>query len=310
MKKIIFFLVIFIASFSAAVLLFIPSVEKISCSAKVKCPQSAVQRFLVYKSNWGKWWPGNKLNDTLYTYGNFTYSITKIFIDGFETQYMNTGDTLMGTLSYQPISADSTLLSWESNIPLSNNPFTRFFQNMVTGQFQANATGLLAGMQSFFNKEENVYGFKVNMQKVQNSSLIATNKVFNHYPTVQEVYAIIASLKGYIASKKGEQVNYPMLNVNIDDSINYRVMVAIPVKNDLPAYGSFQLKKMVLGNILMARVQGGIKVVQQGEEELTNYLEDYHKTSPAIPYQLLVTDRLQQRDSTQWVTELYYPVFH
>ena len=67
---------------------------------------------------------------------------------------------------------------------------------------------------------------------------------------------------------------------------------------------------MVLGNILKAEVTGGLDRVKEGETELANYVDDYHKLSPAIPFQSLVTDRISQADSTKWITRLYYPIFY
>jgi hypothetical protein len=66
---------------------------------------------------------------------------------------------------------------------------------------------------------------------------------------------------------------------------------------------------MVLGNILEAEVRGGEAAVQNGIEELENYKEDHEKTSPAIPFQLLVSDRSKEPDTAKWITRLYYPVF-
>jgi hypothetical protein len=59
----------------------------------------------------------------------------------------------------------------------------------------------------------------------------------------------------------------------------------------------------------MAEVKGGLFSVINGEEELTYYLSDYKKNSPAIPFQSLVTNRLLEIDTSKWVTKLYYPIF-
>lgn len=87
-------------------------------------------------------------------------------------------------------------------------------------------------------------------------------------------------------------------------------MVAIPTKKPLPSKNKFQVKRMILGNILMGEVKGGITTVINSEEQLANYVTDHKKLSPAISYQSLVTDRLMEKDSTKWVTRLYYPVFY
>jgi len=35
---------------------------------------------------------------------------------------------------------------------------------------------------------------------------------------------------------------------------------------------------------------------------------DYQRAIIAIPFQMLITDRTKETDSTKWITRLYYPV--
>jgi hypothetical protein len=86
-------------------------------------------------------------------------------------------------------------------------------------------------------------------------------------------------------------------------------MVGIPVNKVLNESGDIVLKRMVLGNILEAEVQGGTFRVNQAAKQLEHYVSDYKYSSPAIPFQQLVTNRLQEPDSSRWITRLYYPVF-
>jgi len=101
-----------------------------------------------------------------------------------------------------------------------------------------------------------------------------------------------------------------MLNVFETGPESYEAMVAIPTKWDIPMEGNFKLKKMVLGNILVGEVKGGVKTITQQEKELAFYVTDHNKMSPAISFQSLVTNRLQEPDTSKWVTRLYYPVFN
>jgi hypothetical protein len=121
---------------------------------------------------------------------------------------------------------------------------------------------------------------------------------------------MINELKDYIKKKNGEQTNPPMMNVFPVSNTGFEVMIAIPTKWDLPQEGNFRLKKMVLGNILVGEVKGGISTVINAEKQLANYVFDHGKSSPAIPFQSLVTDRLLEPDSSKWITRLNYPVFY
>ena len=101
-----------------------------------------------------------------------------------------------------------------------------------------------------------------------------------------------------------------MLNVLKFDNSHFEVMTAIPVDKALPETSEFAPKFLLKGgHILEAQIQGGPYTIENSLKEFENYRADYKFTSPAIPYQLLVTDRVKETDTTKWITRLYYPVF-
>jgi hypothetical protein len=169
---------------------------------------------------------------------------------------------------------------------------------------------LVNEMKKYFAISSNVYGMKITEEKVKDSTMIALKQTFDHYPSTKEIYTMIHSIQKYVKDNGGTESDYPMLNVHKEGVRRYQTMVAVPTNKDLPANEKFELKKMVLGNILKAEVTGDVERVKNGEKELANYVDDYHKISPAIPFQSLVTDRISQPDSTKWITRLYYPIFY
>jgi len=62
------------------------------------------------------------------------------------------------------------------------------------------------------------------------------------------------------------------------------------------------------GFILEGEVKNGPYTIDAAMEQLEVYRADHQYTSPAIPYQLLVTDRLKETDTSKWITKLYYPI--
>lgn len=70
----------------------------------------------------------------------------------------------------------------------------------------------------------------------------------------------------------------------------------------------FIIKKMVAGKILISEIKGGSGNAEAGIKILESYMDDYHLTSPAISFQSLVTDRQKEKDSSKWVTKIYYPI--
>jgi hypothetical protein len=101
----------------------------------------------------------------------------------------------------------------------------------------------------------------------------------------------------------------PMLNVHTTDSINYLTRVAIPIDKRLPSVKNIEHKWMMGGGkILVAEVRGGPSSINNALRQMENYIHDYGRTVPAIPFQSLVTDRLNLPDTTKWITKIYYPV--
>ncbi|MEO5649180.1 MAG: hypothetical protein ABIR03_04555 [Ginsengibacter sp.] len=310
MKKwfVIFCLLTF--AIAASIYFLIPSHQNVNDKIFVNSTQSAVSRFIINKDEWLCWWPGKKIDDSSYCFKNYTYRIEKILLNGFETLVFNNGDSLRGFVQFAAYGQDSTQFKWISTKVFSARPGKRFVEYVKLKKIEKNIDSLLINMQKYFDRQENVYGMKIVLQKVTDTSLISERNTFSHYPTTVEIYKMIHSVKEYIQQKGGEESNYPMLNVHKEGPERYETMVAIPTKRNLPSEGKFQFKRMILGNILMGEVKGGVQTVVKGEEQLAYYVTDYNKMSPAISYQSLVTSRLSEPDSSKWVTRLYYPVFY
>jgi hypothetical protein len=309
MKKWFIIIVLILIAFMAGIYLLIPRTNIFSYETVVNCTPNGATRQIVNSDKWKLWWPGKSKNENVYSFKECDYRIDKILLDGFEATIFTNNDSAKAILQIFPTALDSTQFTVTSIYTFSMNPVKRLIQYFHFSAIKSNMESLTADIRKYFQKEKNIYGMQVLEQKVTDSSLIAVKQSFSHYPTTQEIYTLINSIKEYIREKGEEETNYPMLNVYQEQPTLYDVMVAIPTKRDLPSEGKFQLKKMILGNILMAEVKGGSQRILEGERELTNYLNDYRKSSPAIPYQSLVTNRMQETDSSKWITRLYYPVF-
>jgi hypothetical protein len=76
----------------------------------------------------------------------------------------------------------------------------------------------------------------------------------------------------------------------------------------VPENGAVLFRRMVPGNILVTEVTGGQATVDDGFRQLEFFLSEHSLTSPGMPFQSLVTDRLAEKDTSKWITKLYYPI--
>ena len=306
MKKIITGLVLSAAFLLAAVYIFIPGKLKMEAAVSLNIAMPGVSRTLANENNWKKWWPG----EIPFSYNKQTYSVTGNIFNAFDIDIYSDKDTINSRMELVLIKADTMKIGWSGELPGSNNPLKRFAQYRHAKETEKNMNAILQSMKTFLQKTENVYGFEVKESLVKDSVLVSTRRTFDHYPNAQEVDAMIQSLKKYIAQHNAIEKNSPMLNVLKFDNSHFEVMTAIPVDKALPETSEFAPKFLLKGgHILEAQIQGGPYTIENSLKEFENYRADYKFTSPAIPYQLLVTDRVKETDTTKWITRLYYPVF-
>lgn len=199
------------------------------------------------------------------------------------------------------------MAEWKGGLEATNNPVTRIKNYFLAIGVKKNISEILQNAKTFLENNERVYGLRIIQQQVKDTILVSTKIISNGYPSTAEIYNLVKDLRGYIFSNGGTETNSPMLNVTKDSM--YNIMVAIPISTAIPATEKFLLKRMVPGKILVAEVKGGTYTANEALKQLTLYMIDNQLTSPAIPFQSLVTERSKEPDTTKWITKIYFPVF-
>ncbi len=305
MKKLLYVLVLVAAVLLASLYILIPGKMTIAESVSIHSPLTSISRSFTKDSDWEKWWPGTKLfsfNDRTYTFQGNVYNVIPVVIADGE-------DSISSSMELAYIRNDSTLVIWKLTMNTALNPIKRLSRYRLIRAIRSDLKKILENMKDYMQDSKNIYGISVRVVKVVDSVLISTRRNFSYYPGIRETDSMIQQLKTYIAQQGASEKNYPMLNVHKISEDRYEAMVAIPVDRTLPETKDFSPKDLLKGgNILEAEVRGGPETIMTAFNELENYYFDYNYSSPAIPFQLMVTDRARETDTTKWVTRLYYPV--
>jgi hypothetical protein len=305
MKKGIIILLTFAALAIAGIFVFIPSKIKVSSVSKVHANSEGAHRLLLNDQSWSKWWPSGKA----FELNGSSYRISKKMISGFEVMISKGTDSVASQLLVIGVNTDTTVLTWSCELETGNNPVKR-----VTGYNKAVAIKkdiniLLDSLKAFLGDQKNIYGFVAKQVKVTDSVLVSTRKAFDHYPDEFETDVLIQKLRAYIKTNDAKEMNYPMLNVTQLAEKHFEAMVAIATNKRLPDNSVFATKMVVKnGNLLEAEITGGHSTIRHAFAQYDMLIEDFNKTPPAIPYQLIITDRTKERDTSKWVTKLCYPI--
>jgi hypothetical protein len=263
-------------------------------------------RLLTDRTKWQKWWP---TNNTVFHYDSVNFSPEQELLKVVVIRVPYADSALQGLLRMVYYKPDSSSALFQVSLPPADNPVQRV-SNFFRGQkIAGEADELLNRLRIYAQEPKNVYSMAIRRERVKDSAFVATRFQSVGYPDAETIYKHVAELKNYIKEQGATEKEVPMLHAETLDGKSYEVMVAIPIDKVLDGKGKIEPKRMVLGNILMGEVKGGAYTVQKAMEELTYYVQDHHRNSPAIPYESLVTNRLQEPDTAKWVTQLYYPVY-
>ena len=299
-----------------ALYVFIPNFIFVKKSTIINISQPAIFRLLIESDQWNKGWPGKgsttEMKDTSrYVYFNgYSYSLTDKKYGSLILSIHRGADTVAtSALNIISISKDSVMLEWEAFIASSYNPLKRIQIYQQSKKIENDIGILLGRMDAYYSKPANVYGIIVTQQSVTDSTLFFTYDSTKGYPGTELIYSLISQLKKYIAGQQANVTGYPMLNIYTKDSVTYLVKVALPVDKKLPPSGKMAYKWMLPGgNILVTEVKGDARDINNAVKQMEFFINDYGRKAPAIQFLSLITDRLQEKDSSIWITRIYYPV--
>jgi hypothetical protein len=315
MKKWLIGCLILLFVFFGLISIFIPGKISINSQASVKFARSALERTLFNDDNWKKWWPHNTENDAKDSLGSgLIFNSYQYKIQGKKTSSIlfdiNKNNTVIhSSLNLFYDNNNTAILEWNGLLYTSNNPVKKLQDYFEAKRIEKDLKSILNELKTFFAKTENIYGSLIEEKLVEDSVLIFTDTISDGYPSTEFIYSMIGNLKKNMLANSVKETGYPMLNVTTDDSIHYLVKVAIPVDKEMPATDHIAYKKMMkAGNILVTEVKGGPYIINNAFKQMDTYVTDHERIPPAIPFLSLVTNRVQEPDTSKWITRIYYPV--
>jgi hypothetical protein len=292
--------------------IFIPNNLSVSTVTYIKSPPDAAARYLHEPKNWQKWWIDNDNGihiDHAYIFKSDTFTITKITNNSVHLLLANSNLKISSVLHMFPIPPDSVAISWETvRFKISSNPIERLRQYFNLLEVKNEMTTLLMNLKSFLSNTQKVYGFNIKKTSTTDTLLVATKDLLPAYPATQDIYQKVLELQTYVSKEGAKQTGPPMVNISKSDSTVFQLMVAIPTDKKLAGEGNIFYRRMVPGNFLVTEVRGGTNEVNEAIKSLELFINDYKKMSMAIPFQVLLTDRSKEPDSSKWLTQVYYPI--
>lgn len=308
-KTWIIILIFIVLILTSATLL--PLQSNVSESIQFQSNPDALFRQLTKNSDWHHWWPGRTHTvdqKNQYTQEEFTFTIDKILVNTFELQ---TSTDSFESKSFLRITSNGSEVTLEltMSIPLSHNPIRRINELILSTKLRKSYKQILSALSNHFSTTKNLYGFDIKESKVPYEYVSSLSKTLSHEPGIAEVYELINQVKGFVRSSGAIEQGSPMLFIKKTDADHYFLQVAIPTNTQLSSSNEIKSKWMLKGGfILTARVEGGHQPILDAMKQIEQYIQDHHRSAVAIPYEYLITNRLEVQDTTKWITEVCFPV--
>jgi len=302
MRKAIVAIVILLVLAVAAVYIFIPSRLIVSEYGAATCSFPAAKRYVFEKPNWSKWQTdasrrGDKTSAEL---SNMFFNQTNIILN-------ISGSSYETTLILIPFSLDSTGIEWRDTIMGTYNPINRIKQYYRARELKKNMSALMSELVLFLSNKEKVYSIRITKEQVTDEPLLSSRIVMNQVPSEKDAYELIDKVRRYAASQGDPATGIAMKYASKIDSGRYQLMVAIPTTRLLKGNKDFQVKGLVGGNPICTEVRGGEWTIQNAWNNIQLFKDDYRLSSPAIPYEMHITDRAKEPDTSKWITRIVYP---
>ena len=299
MRKIVLSLAAILILSTAAVYVFIPSQIIIKGKQMVYHPSTSVIRGMMQTEKWAEWMPKEVEIKVL---GSLVATI--------QASLMMDGVQIPVEFSIENGENKNSIIGFETSMDNRQwSPIARVQYYIFAKRIQSKLEHVLEAARNHYNYSKGIYGFEIVETKVKDSSLITIDQTLMDTPSITQIYQMVNQLEQYILSQNGKAKGAPMVNITRLDEKEVYTQVAIPLERDIPVNGDFEIKKMVLGNLLAVEVQGDQAKVNAAFEATKLYINDKQKYSPAIPFIIYNTNRLLEKDSTKWKSTINYPIY-
>lgn len=306
-------IVVLIMVATGGIYLLIPKKVVVGYTITANTNDKWAYRYLMHETDWKHWWPYDSVhhtvNDTAYHYNENWFHIDSLYYNALNVKIAGSGDTVNSRMFIIPVKFNEVQVTWRCNLETGNNPVSRWKQYRRSVAIKNSMRGILETYRQWLNVPENIYGFSITPGKIIDSLLVATRASFSSYPGPQMVDSVFQILRKHISKNGASITGYPMLNVINEGPGVFATQVALPVDKEIPETPAIKIKRMFRGNALVTKITGGgIHTIEHALDACEYFKQDNQRTSPAIPFQSLITDRVLQPDTTKWETIIYYPV--
>jgi hypothetical protein len=312
MKKwIVWFFVILILGI-AGIYVLIPAKIVITNVSSAEATITGEYRYISLEDNWEKWWRDvdgkSHVKGEPFIFGKNEFRISRRSYNAVGITIRQDGVDIPSFLNLISYAIDSTGAVWVCELPPTINPYIRLRNYLNARDIKRNIAGVMRVFSEFISKPKNVYGMTIYKTTVHDTLIVSARFSSPEYPTTAQLYGYFDTLKQSIVKQKGLPVGFPIMNLRKMPDGSFETQTGMPTNRLLHNDGKILALRMPPGLFITADITGGAYSVDEGMRQLELFVQEYNRVKIATGFQILITDRRNEPDTTKWITKIKIPI--
>lgn len=308
--------------------MFFPSTARVERSISINAPTSIVFDQINILKNWPAWSPWHDIDTNM----KLTYSGPESGVGAnysWESEHKDVGSGSMtittctkddiiifdmvgmggeSAISFKFDRSDSAVrVTWTLETKLGYNPVSRvfglFLNKMVGPSFER---GLMKLKDVCEKMPKNV--IEVVPTTVKTQPYLSIRETVTPENISERMSAIYGEIMAYISSCGLQCAGAPFAIYHSWSEKSFEMEAGIPVAKPGKSKGRIVAGQISAGNVIMAKYYGGYAGTGKGHEKIDEYVKANNIKVTGAPWEVYITDPETEKDTTKWLTEIYYPV--
>ena len=119
---------------------------------------------------------------------------------------------------------------------------------------------------------------------------------------------MFGELKRVLEKSNVEMPGHPFCLFPAYSQESMEMVCALPVPANAKLPAKYKIKQTPGGTVVVGIHEGGYNNLTDSHLQIGKFLTDKNLEEAGAPWEVYVTDPTETLDTTQWVTEIYYPV--
>lgn len=309
----------------------LPRMVRVERSRTINQPVGILFESVNNLKNWEGWSPWHQIDTAMeityhgmegqgasYTWksenkkaGSGTLTITESRANEYIATSMDFGKQGAASAWYRFVPSDSgTVVTWGFESDMGNSPIGRYVGLMMDKWIGADYEKGLDNLEKFAPILD---ALKRQSVVVKADSIVAQTYLYIRTTCLnteigQKMGADYGTLMAYMQQQGAPMKGYPFAIYEAFDSVKTTFCSAIPCDAGIKGDGAIKIGQLMASQAVVGYYYGSYQMLEKGHTAVQQYIAEQNKQIAGMPMEFYITDPTSEKDTSRWLTQIWYPV--